>query len=270
MMRSDTWNPSIDISEKIIEKYIGGVSARQLGFEHNVADVTITGLLKRNNIKIKTHSKAIRDRYGYGLNENVFDEINEESAYWIGFILADGNVYRGSRNVNSINFGLKKSDWEHLEKLKKFFGCTKPIYYNKGLCFISFYSRKIQNKLAELGIVPRKSKIAKVPEILKNNRHFWRGMIDGDGWIHFNENNPGLSRIAICGTRDVVDGFKDFIKSNNKTYFKNNCYSIAQSGKYGSDVSKLIYDNSKIFLQRKLDLAKVYCWQFNLCINILG
>lgn len=267
-LRSDAWCPSDNIIKDIIDKYQDGISARQISFEYDIADVTIISLLKRNNIFIRNRSNSRRTNQ---IKENVFDEINEESAYWIGFILSDGNIYYPKNRSKQLNFGLKESDWEHLEKFKKFIGSNKQLYYNNKAVFLSIYSDKIVTKLEEYGLTQRKSKTAKVPEILKNNRHFWRGVVDGDGWIHVNY-NPGLSRIGLCGTFDVINDFSFFIKSNNKIsqkkeHINKNFYSITQGGEYGSEVVKSIYDKSKIFLSRKFDLAVQFCLQYNLCIN---
>ena len=53
----------------------------------------------------------------YNLNENFFDELNEKSAYWLGFLYADGYV---SSYENSIGISLKSEDINHLEKFKNF------------------------------------------------------------------------------------------------------------------------------------------------------
>jgi len=258
--RSDIWKPDCESANDIILEYKDGISAKQLGFKYGVADVTITDFLKRNNIEIKTHSEAIRDRYGYNLNENVFDEINEESAYWIGFTLSDGNIYKGDRNSNSINFGLQESDWEHLEKLKKFLNCTKPLYKNNKYVFIAFYSKKIQNKLEEFGITERKSLTAKVPEQLKKNLHFWRGMVDGDGWVSINK--KGYPIIGLCGTLDIVENFRSFIGKTIKIRQRDLNKNFAHIS-YGCTPAKIIiqflYDNSKIYLDRKYENYKRIC-----------
>ena len=53
----------------------------------------------------------------YNVNPLVFQKIdNEESAYWLGFIYADGCMCDGSR----IQIMLKGSDYQHLEKMKIF------------------------------------------------------------------------------------------------------------------------------------------------------
>jgi len=246
--RSDQWNPSEAVTQEIIGEYEGGKSARQLGFKYNVADVTITSLLKRRGVFVRNRSNAKRTNQ---IRENIFDTITEESAYWVGFILADGNIYHPPRRSKQLNLGLAAKDWEHLEKFKKFVGSDKPLYYNKNGVFLSIYSNRIVEKLAEYGIVPRKSRIAKVPEALKSNRHFWRGMIDGDGWV-------SKKILGICGTYDVVVNFHQFIShilgwSPNVSPYKKTdcCWEIKYAGKYIARLLCALYDNTSISLTRK-------------------
>lgn len=258
--RSDQWNPDGAITKEVIVKYIAGMSAWRLGREYNVADVTITSFLKRQGISIRNGSDARRTNQ---IKEDIFDTITEESAYWIGFILADGNIYHPPKRSKQLNMGLAARDWEHLEKFKKFIGSNKSLYYNKNAVFISFYSNRIAEKLAEYGIVPRKSKIAKVPEILKNNRHFWRGMVDGDGWVtRYRANDRPL--IGICGTLNIVDGFQSFVKNIlpmykvHKVYIKSEFNSqISVCGKWATKIIHLLYDNCSVALDRKRQIFGV-------------
>ncbi len=253
--RSDQWCPEEFVVQEIIGKYEDGKSARHLGFEYGVADVTITSLLKKRDIFIRNRSNAKRTNQ---IKEDVFDTITEESAYWIGFILADGNVYHPKKRSKQLNIGLSEKDWEHLEKFKKFIGSNKQLYYNKGAVFISFYSNRIVEKLAEYGIVPRKSNIAKVPESLKNNRHFWRGMVDGDGWVSVPES--GYPILGFCGTRDVVSRFMHFVgKSVSIRYKGDNFCELSYNCTTAKTLGKLLYDNSKIFLQRKYEKYQLIC-----------
>ena len=254
--RSDQWNPGATIVEDIIAKYVGGKSARQLSFEYGVVDITITSLLKRHDIFIRNRSNARRTNQ---IKEDVFDTITEESAYWIGFLLADGNVYHPPKRSKQLNLGLAEKDWEHLEKFKKFVGSNKKLYYNAGGVFISFYSNRMVEKLAEYGIVPRKSKIAKVPEQLKNNRHFWRGMIDGDGWVV--ERHDDSTILGLCGTLDIVFGFKRFIESRAwyiagipdvKPHQKTECcWEVKYGGLYVRNLLNILYSSCRISLERK-------------------
>lgn len=248
-IRSDRWNPADSVVSEIIKKYEGMKSARQLGFEYGVADITITSLLRRRGVNIRNNSDAHRTNQ---IKEDIFDTINQESAYWIGFILADGNIYHPPNRSKQLNIGLATRDWEHLEKFKKFIGSNKKLYYNKGGVFLSIYSNRIAEKLEEYGIVPRKSKIAKVPDVLKNNRHFWRGMIDGDGWVAVSK--TGYPVLGLCGTSDIVEGFVDFVGKNatigQRTAF---CYNVTYGCTSAKIITNRLYENGTIFLHRKYD-----------------
>ena len=261
-VRSDQWNPEGQIIQEIIDKYNDGKSARRLGFEYDVADVTITSLLKRQGIFIRNRSNAKRTNQ---IHEDIFDTITEESAYWIGFLLADGNVYHPPRRSKQLNLGLAAKDWDHLEKFKKFVGSNKSLYYNKNGVFLSIYSNRIVEKLSEYGIVPRKSKIAKIPESLKNNRHFWRGMVDGDGWVtrHCANDRPV---IGLCGTHDMVDGFQKFLQIVWHDYKRHAisvkphssyCFEMSVCGKWAIKIIRLLYDSCSVSLDRKCNVIGV-------------
>jgi NUMOD3 motif len=66
----------------------------------------------------------------YTLNESVFDNPNEEANYWIGFLMADGNVYIDN-GLPNIRLALAEKDVEHLEKYRKFMGSSHPFLYNE-------------------------------------------------------------------------------------------------------------------------------------------
>ncbi len=249
--RSDQWNPEEVIAQEIIKKYEEGKSAWQLGREYEVADVTITSFLKRCNVSIRNASDARRTNQ---IKEDIFDTITEESAYWIGFLLTDGNVYYPPKRSKQLNLGLAKRDWEHLEKFKKFIGSNKKLYYNKnnGGVYISFYSNRIVEKLAEYGIVPKKSTIAKIPESLKDDRHFWRGIIDGDGWISYSKR--GYPIVGLCGTFDILECFRSFVGKSVSIYVKNtNFGELAYTCIVAQAIFKILYEDCNIFLQRKYD-----------------
>lgn len=251
-MRKDAWKPNQKISRLVVAKYKNGQSARQLGFEYGVADVTITGFLKRQKVDIRNRSNAKRK---WALDENAFNELDEEAFYWIGFLLADGNVYKSPTRSLQLNIGLAEKDVGHLEKFKKFLGCNKPLYFNKGGAFFSVYSNKLCNRLAEFNIVPRKSLVAKVPEICKNNRHFWRGMVDGDGWVSIRAD--GHPDVGLCGTYDIIENFIQFIgMTRNIRRLKKYLYETRYQGKFGLMICDRFYKDADIYLERKFNL---YC-----------
>lgn len=264
-LRSDIWNPGQNVVSNIIGQYENGLSARLLGLTYGVADVTITALLKRHGVFIRNRSNAKRTNQ---IDETIFDDIvTEEQFYWLGFILADGNIYYPKKRSKQLNFGLKESDWEHLEKFKRFIGSNKSLYYNKGGVFISFYSNHLVEALERCGITPRKSLTAKVPEFCKNNRHFWRGVVDGDGWVSMFD-NKGSCRVGLCGTIDIVNDFAMFAEIKNKIYIRNSNFAeISLAGNAGAKITSKLYKWSRIFLHRKKELAIKFCNCFDLCIK---
>ena len=73
-------------------------------------------VFKKDNIEIRTQY----------VEYNAFDTITEESAYWLGFISADGCL-RG----NTLSIGLQESDYNHLVKFKEFIKTENKIRLKK-------------------------------------------------------------------------------------------------------------------------------------------
>jgi DNA-binding transcriptional regulator WhiA len=65
----------------------------------------------------------------YTVNEAVFDTITEESAYWLGFLMADGSINTGKTGNPRIALTLAERDREHLVKFRKFLNCSNQILF---------------------------------------------------------------------------------------------------------------------------------------------
>lgn len=212
-------------------------------------------------------------------NEHSFDEITPESAYWVGFLMADGGV--SSWNY-SVYLNLSSKDIGHIEKFKKFMGSSNPIKnkvaknpfkngkdYNTSSFSVS--SLYLQYKLEKYGIKPKKSATAKVSDNLVYNRHFWRGVIDGDGSISL-EKKKALNSIHteyywytyinLVGSYCLVNQFNDYIKNLIKKDYKRSIkdhktyYNIHIGGKNAFYIIKDLYEDSDIFLDRKKKIAE--------------
>jgi DNA-binding transcriptional regulator WhiA len=162
---------------------------------------------------------VIFGRKVHTINESVFGAITEESSYWIGFLMADGSVFKEKTGNPRIALTLAKYDHEHLVKFTKFLNCSYKILRKKtkakGKIIIQytlrFSSKHIAEVITKFGVVARKSLIAKVIG-LENNRHFWRGVVDGDGYIN-NRNGQDGDKIILTGSYDLL---KQFAKADNK------------------------------------------------------
>jgi hypothetical protein len=227
-----------------------------------------TSLQYRNNLKqgIKQAlaTGVIFGRKKYSLKETVFDIVTEESAYWIGLLMADGSIYSERTGNPRISLTLKKEDRKHLVRFARFLCCSYQILLKKTvlngkaiiLYTLRFSSKHIAEVLAKFGVVPKKGLIAKVIG-LENNRHFWRG----DGWFG-NRNGHDGDKIVLVGSRDLLHQFKQFIRMNIpgaivriKPDSKYCCYRLYVYSNTARMLAKLLYDNCFVALDRKLAKA---------------
>ena len=210
----------------------------------------------------------------YQLDESVFDSVTEESAYWIGFLMADGCVWH--RNGTSyLNLHLSSVDEAHVVKFRDFLKSTHPItkmaggaigkYVSHENVQFTVASRQIVSALSRYGIVPKKSLIAKVSG-LERNKHFWRGVIDGDGCISFKKQEGNIPVLTLVGSFALLDQFRIFVKQLEPDYsYKikkpNSIYRFELVGSPAIRVINFLYANSNIFLSRKQTLlTQVNSW----------
>lgn len=142
--------------------------------------------------------------------EQCFSEVDEYSAYWAGFIAADGNVDSKHR----VRLMLKHSDLQHLYKFREFCGSTHTIQENTtkyDRCAIEFTSAKVAKDLEGLfSIVPNKTTTLQAPRVNLggNLRDFIRGYFDGDGSICESFSNQNSNTASLYAT--FCSGSKDF------------------------------------------------------------
>lgn len=215
----------------------------------------------------------------YVIDDTAFSKITEESAYWIGFLMADGSV----RKTNQVQLLLAELDTNHIEKFRDFLKSNHPIKTRickgGGICgsldknknpfknsTLVVISRQICQDLARFGVVPQKTAIAKVYK-LENNRHFWRGLIDGDGSVGFYKQKSGNSwintaTISLTGSKDIVEQFLCFVNSIVKTRVKIRplvsskvAYTVKLTGQIACKIILTLYKKPSIYLHRKYEKA---------------
>jgi hypothetical protein len=134
---------------------------------------------------------------------------SKESAYWLGFLLADGSINK----VGDIKLSLSIKDREHLEKFRLYLGLSKIREYigtsNTKMLQVRTGDVRYINALAYWGIVPAKSysvgfNISIDPLLLG---YYLVGWFDGDG--HFNWKQP---RFSITGNQYQIKWYGDKLK----------------------------------------------------------
>lgn len=192
----------------------------------------------------------------------------EEQAYWLGFLSADGWI-GGDRIVG---IGLARRDREHLQKFLDFVECDGAICDSKANCngrsyetsSASVTSRSMVSCLATHGVVPRKSLTLKPwggPQHLM--RHYWRGIIDGDGSVSDGTTKANGTYDMTCnGSKSICEAFQRFAFDNTGSRGcvvpNSSIYCTRFAGRFATrKVVSLLYSNCCIALERKMRSAAV-------------
>jgi hypothetical protein len=213
---------------------------------------TIKSVLANKGIHIRSLSEISRK---YKFDYNYFDNIDTENkAYWLGFIVADGNISKEENDISVVS-----KDEGHLYKLKNDLRAKNPVYYIKrdNTYYLRFCSKHTKDSLIKIGVLPNKSLIVTTPHIDKElERDFWRGVVDGDGWISYYKNQD-IYCIGLCGSFDIVSNFICFVTSKlglikKKPSSKNNIYEVKYTGSRAKSISDLLYNGAGVYLERKM------------------
>lgn len=232
---------------------------------------------------IETEKSIKSRRMISSFNEHFMDEINENSAYILGLIYADGCVYKShkfDKYPNAMAISLCADDIELLEKIKKFIGSNRKFNIcNKGrLAQLCVHNRYFVSRLASLGVVPRKSTMDSHIPVLPAQymSDFIRGFFDGDGCISYGAykgkryvgEKSFINAATFCGNyiflKELKDVMNDFGISFGSLVKQRNIFSLSVRS-FAS--IKLLYNfmyksNTLLFMKRKRDkFEKLLSWE---------
>jgi hypothetical protein len=207
------------------------------------------------------HSDSIRK---YPINHHAFDKLTPDAKYWMGYIMARGNVKRGSGNP-TVRISVTEESRRHLDKFKVF---IKPhqedpdlpvrYYEKKHVCVLEFRSGIIVSKLEKYGIHNNMRYREKV-KILENDTDFWRGFIDGNttGRSGKFEVRDGKISMRIKKGRELILQFKSFAEnilghSTGEPEPGDKNWSLTITEENAVELLKLLYDKHNIALEGNL------------------
>ena len=230
--------------------------AKQLGRDRG----TLSIRMKAAGVNIVQHCNK------KSVNSNFFDEWNEKSAYWLGFIFADGHLSEDG----GLDICIK--DKEHIEKFKADIESNHKIgiktinktdYYR-----INIRDKNIATRLKELGVVHNKTYGWTIPDIPNEYmNHFIRGLYDGDGNLNIRTKGSTTFRL-ICYDRTVLESLIETIKYNVEETMDHiriyeYDYKIPElnisSTKALEAFLKWLYKDATIYLDRKYKKYLDYC-----------
>lgn len=252
--------------EKIVLLYKQGYTAKQIL-------VYFSDKVKSENTIMSVVKKVGINRSGGVIphcNQDYFETIDTEAkAYFLGLLLADGNIHKVKNQKNSyvVQIALKYKDHDILEKFKMELNSTNMIRHYKtetrDECVFGVHSYKLAQDLMKKGIVPNKTFEAELNYNIPKElfRHYIRGIFDGDGTVFVT--NDRL-RFGFYGTHTLVSQIQEWLIeqisiNKNKVFDKSTVSFVVYQRK--NDVKNfynLIYDNATFFLQRKKEKFENY------------
>jgi predicted DNA-binding protein YlxM (UPF0122 family) len=254
--------------DKIVSLYItDGCNCKTIAKKLNVCTTSISRLLKRNGIELRSMSESRRK---YNINENIFNSIDsKDKAYWLGLLYADG--YHNP-NKHEIGISLQEGDAVLVEGLKKFMsytGPTKTIEFRKHPTWktqrkLIVTNKKMSKDLLHHGLIHEKTLKMTFPRWLKEDllSSFILGYFDGDGTLSYNEAR-GQLRWQIVGTVDFIEYIRNYFYLNLGTGMikysdvrtKNKKVVVLRyfGNKQVRRICDWMYADARIFLKRKKD-----------------
>lgn len=241
---------------EIISKRDNGLLRRDIIKEYGISDRHYKEIILKFGGNIKSQKKW------HKFNEDYFENIDtEDKAYFLGFIVADGNISDCSNSIKII-----QKETKILYEFKKYIKFEGDIFTSKkrNISDITITSSKTKNDLEKLGINSNKTMVVKYPNIPKNlQNHFMRGVFDGDGCISLRtdkRDNSQRGQVNICsGSYEFIKEYYDKLveycglSGNNKIRCPKGSYYVVDWGGL-SDVEKIhefLYKDANVFLERK-------------------
>ena len=256
-----------DEYENIIELYNNGMSSLELAKMYCVDKSIILKILRNCNIEIRDSSHA---KQKYTLKENYFDDIDTPNkAYILGWWYSDGN-----RSGNNLRIQIQAGDIDALEKINNELGSNRPIqiYSRKKYgenwqdgCSLDIVNEHMAKELDNAGVIENKSLVIRYPEWLEHflNRHFIRGLFDGDGSVL--KCGPKY-KATITGTCWLCESIKEIVE--NELHINCNKVTLADTNNgitsnftvTGKNNTKAfldwIYKDAELYLDRKYEIYK--------------
>lgn len=239
-----------------VERYVRGQTCDQIAADFGVSGVAILGVLNRRGVPIRRRCTVRHD---------ALDEVTPESAYWCGFLFADGNVHRRSmRQQPVLSVGVAERDLQQIVKLRSFLGSTHKICIgNRRHPSYQFHvaSTRLSQRLCSLGRYE-----GPISQELVISRDFWRGLVDGDGSLGCYRKRPSgepSAQFRLCGERRTLLAFTEFLREEGSTGANltvrphKSIYSVGTTGWSAARIVQLLYGDAPVALDRKAEMARL-------------
>jgi len=251
--------------QSIISLYNSGKQQREIAEQFSCSQTGVSAILKKNGILTRVGKKIIYSDVNTSFFANISDE---KSAYFLGFLYADGNV-QTKNNAYTMTLKLKSSDQIILEKFRDLMSPSSSIRITQGqYSYFRINQKEICEQLISHGCVSNKSLILDFPKTVPNEliKHFLRGYSDGDGCIYQNKfkNKKTINTIwKIVSTKQFCEQTAKIIKEQldvncSLSLIKPKTNQITTILSVGGNIQvkkvlDWLYQDSTIYLPRKYE-----------------
>lgn len=270
-----------EIMIKAAKEYVPGMFLKHLSNKYGLSTTGLTKHLKKQGVYVPpiygSWSIGIPTNLGktkFKLDTTAFDyPLTDEAAYWLGMLMADGCVQDKlpGKTQKHFTLSLKTEDGPHVEKLQEFLKTDQPIIrrgaepsrVSTGIVTLRVRNTSMVDTLISYGVKPRKSLKEKAAACLVHNRHFWRGVMDGDGHVKDKVVFKGKNypcHLLLVGSFDLLTQFTEFtgekVSKTGRTrvlpHGKGNAmHYVKYSGEIARKVLHSMYDDATVSLDRK-------------------
>lgn len=252
---------NINELQLVIDFYKQGNSIAATCRNFHLTSNTLKKILTSQNVHIRSqHEQVILEniKRTNPINHTFFSVLTDESAYYLGFIAADGTV---RKHRNEIKIGLSIADKLFLEEFKqriKSENKIKTYVTTNGFecCEFSFSSLQIKLDLLKYGVVPNKTYIGLdlnlIPEPFQ--LAFIKGFFDGDGSFTYNKNTKQAKVSFTSHTVGILKNIQNFFNDGSIYQDKRTkVYSLEFSTLPSLKIMEQFYKINSPYLQRKKD-----------------
>lgn len=236
---------TIETRIEVMEAYKNGKDSTQLSAEYGIPQNTITSWLRAAGL---TRHRGPKSKVG---REDFFSVIDtEEKAYYLGWIMADGNVsiYNGQY---SLKLHIAIGDKHMIDNFLKAVQSTNKTKDKDVSYYVSLTSRRMVEDLMTHGVVPNKTGKEYIPETVPSHlmNHFIRGYFDGDGIT----DSGRQFRSGFIGSERMMNDIQKVLGTDLTVYKVKGAYSFMGGAQFTDDLAEYLYSDATVWLQRKRD-----------------
>jgi len=203
--------------------YLTQVTYRKIKSDYDPSVKTIQNHLGSwRDGKIAAGLKHRDYRGSMPVNKDYFEKPDNEAAYWLGLIFADGYIEESTSDGRSkFTLSLQEEDKHHIELFKNTIDSSHKIGHVKNddpftdMYRLSISRSKFCENLLDHNLRGEKTHSSSLPDFRGEKfRHFIRGLHDGDGTYSRNSD----LRICLTGSVNRLERINNWLPFDAKLY----------------------------------------------------